>query len=897
MSDEKELVKEFNKVPPLESADSEILWNLLVQFCLCLGLLFLYIFIRPRVKWLYSPNIQGKRSHPCFGYDGYLSWIVPVITVKDTTLLILIGLDAFMMLQTLKFIFKIFFILCITVLPVIGYVYWNYFLFIDIAKNQYITRMSIGTYSNYKTFYYLILFYVYLISIFIFYFIYIYYKRYTVLRQLYLRNPSILTSIITLKKLSKQFSSAEKAAEYLSLSNRTLLVSNLPDFINTDNDLANFFQEMKLGNIEEAILIHDTTHLRKLYEEKNEMIENIEKEINSIVIKMNKWSIEHKEDCSESFENFEESLQNTVDSIFLDEYVDPDRKKQILKIFIKSDDKFRTMYHDNVKALDFFFDKLKVILEKIYEEKNKLNQIEDKKDASNILELTEEQNALFIPGYIDKDASFFPLSHFFNIDKYGVYFSLDIPIGAKKGFVVFEDYKDASIVKQAKIGSKIFSVDAKTAPTPNDIIWQNINKSGFISFVFKSCGDIGFIIFNIIFAYLAVQTIEMVRIDRFQQNGYIYKFFKNHPAIKDLYTGIVPALVYNILLVIVPIIIITSVNLEGLYSYSTAQKSTMSRYSNFLFFNAFLSVFFASTIYSILMDLLSGKLTLNDFTTQLGKNILSSVTLFVNTAIQKSLFGLAMLLLKPGPLIVNHFISKLFTYKTRRQFEQSEYAPPFDFGTMFPELLIVFPMLFSYTLIFPFVLILGLFYFGLLYLFYKNEFLYSSRNHYESGGKFWEQAIVLVIYSILSFQLATAAVLFFHGEKMISLLILPICYVTFNFETNLNTLFSKSCNSFPLNHQESEYLDEFTDKLQLDRLNLLETWEEETPTRDLDNISLENMGFKDDQEVMTASSYYKDPATSSSMTELILPRNFFKLLIELKKFDKGNLFGYKKSAI
>lgn len=896
MSNEKKILQGITNRPPLERADNEFLWNTGLQLSLSSGIFFLYIFLRPKVKWLYSPNIQGKRSHPCYNYTGYLNWMIPIFTVEDTKLLTLIGLDAFMMLQTLKFLFKIFLFLCITVLPVIGYIYWNYFLYLGKPSTQYLTRMSIGTRSTSEMSYYLILFYGYFISAFVFYLIYIYYKRYTVLRQLYLRNPAILTSIFTLKKLSKHLSSPEQAADYLSLSNRTILVSNLPNFINTDNDLKIFFEEMQLGEIENSVILYDTYSLRKLYEEKNETIESIEKEINQTVVKMNKWSQKNRKDCEESFQHFSESLENTVNSVLLDEYVDDSKKIHMLKIFADTDDNFKTYLKNREKALSFFFDQLKILYEKIKNEKEYIKNLENQDNTENITELVSEQNALYIPGHIDKDASFFSFYHIFHMKKYWPYFALDFPIGAKKGFIVFKEFKDASIVKQAKIGSKIFSVEAQDAPTPNDIIWENINKSSLISFLFKAFGNIAFTIFNVIFAYLAVQTIEMVNLDRFKENGFLIKFFNDHHAIRDFYTGIVPALVYNLLLLIVPIVITTLVNLEGIYSYSAAQKRTMSRYANFLFFNAFLSVFFAATIYSSFIELISDKLTFKEFILELGNKIITSVVLFINTAVQKSLFGTSMLLLKPGPLIVNHFLKNLFMKKTRRQKEQAEFAPPFDFGSMFPELLIVFPMLFSYTLIFPFVLVLGLFYFGLIYLFYKGDFLYSSMNHYESGGKFWEQAVTLIIYSVLSFQVATAAVLFYHNEKFIAFMFLPLFYVTLNFNSNLDDIFSKSCNSYPLNFHEGVYLDEFTEKLKKDRINLLENWDEESQTKDIDSLNIDEFGHIDDRDV-GQDSYYKDPSTSTNITNLMLPKNFFKLLFVLKKFDKSNFFGYKNYDI
>ncbi|KAK6089950.1 hypothetical protein P3W45_000996 [Vairimorpha bombi] len=893
---EEVVLDKITKIPPLEDADGVIISNLLVQFGLFALIISLYLFIRPKVKWLYSPNVQGKPSHPCYEYQGRFNWIIPVITVNDSKLLILIGLDAFMMLQTLKFLLKIFTFLTITVLPIIGYIYWNFYEFESEEDFQYITRLSIGTHSTNSMYYYVIIFYSYAITFFIFYFIYIYYKRYTVLRQLYLRNPAILTSIITLKKLSQQLGSAEKAAEFLSLSNRTLLVSNLPDFVKTDEDLKNFFTEMKVGEIEDSVILHDTSVLRRLYQEKDEAVESIEKEVHTAVERMEKWSLKNKIDCKESISEFKHSLLETIGSIKLDKTVSADKKKSLLNIFRITDDRWKTVYRNQVKALDYWFDTLHRLLSDIAFEKNRLKQENAIEDTSHIIELAEEQNALFIPGEIDRDASFFSFYHFVNMRKYSAYFSLDLPFGSRKGFVVFKHFKDASIVKQAKIGSKVFTVIAEDAPTPNDIIWENVNKGGMYAFILRACANLAFFVFNVVFTLIVVYVIDMVQLDRFSTNGIVIKFFNSHPKIKTLYKGNIPALMYNLMLLFVPMIISALVNLEGIASFSAAQKKTMSKYTNFLFFNGFISVFFATTIYSNFKKFVEGNLTFDEFVENLGDKILASVALFINTAIQKALFGVAMLLLKPGPLIVNHTLRNLFASKTRRQTEQAEFAPPFDFGNTFPDLLIVFPMLFVYTLICPTVLLPGTCYFFIVYCFYKNDFLYASRNHYESGGRFWEQAVTLVIYSVLIFQIATASVIFSHSQRTIAACFIPLFYITYMFCSNLDEIFGKSCNCFPLNFQESLYLDEFTKKLKKDRLNLLDKWEEFSQISDIDNINLEDFGYTDKKDI-GSTSYYKDPATTTSLTNLLLPKNFFRLLFVLKEYDKNNLFGYRNSAI
>lgn len=894
--DETVILNEFRKTSSLNEADKEIISNLTIQFCLFIGLVSCYLFLRPRIKWLYSPNILNKPNHPCFGYNGFFNWIVPIYTITDSKLLALIGLDAFMMLQTLKFIYRIFAFLCFTFLPILSYIYWHYPNDIKIIKNQFISRISIGNIKTDSVYYFMVPIALYIISFLIFYFLFIYYKRYTVLRQLFLRNPSTMTSIITLKRLAKQLETSEKATEFLSLSNRTILASNLPKFVKTSEDLKNFFVRMGVGEIDDTVLLHDTTKLRNLISEKDDIIECVEKEINNVFYKMNMQSKYESENCKESFGIWDEYLMKTVEEYKNQEKFDLSTKIHIFKTFIKTNDNYKTLLKNNVKVLDFYFDSLKILYQKIKEEKERLKVENVIMESPTSEEIEEQAHALFIPGDIDRDASFFGLYHFLHFKKYRDYFSINLPFGSRKGFVVFKSFKDASIVKQAKLGSKIFSVKAQNAPNPNDVIWDNITKGGVTVFLFSTWGNIIFFIFNLLFTYIVVNVAQMVDLENFDKNGRIMQFFSKYPTIKAIYTGNIPSIVYSLILLFVPMIITTLVNLEGIYSYSKSQQITMSKYLNFLFFNGFVSMFFAKTLYNSLKELIFRNVKLEIFMKRLGSKILDSVVFFANTTIQKALFGTAMLLLKPAPLIVNYFLINIFPLKTRRQKEQSEFAPPFDFGGVFPEVLICFPMVLVYSVICPLVLIPGLFYFSFAYFIYKSEFLYASINKYESGGKYWEKATEMIIYSLLVFQLATACMMYTHDRKKLAVTVIPLSYITWIYRKALENIFEKSCNCYPLNIQEENYLDEFTTKLEKERIKMLAEWEEFEPIKDEDIIGFDDLGYEE-EKFTKPSSYYNDPTTSNEFSYFMLPKHFFKLLFFIKNKDKNNIFGYKNSNI
>lgn len=880
------------KIPSLTGADSAIVMNILFQGGVTLGTLLVYLVFRKRASWLYSPNIRNRPRHPCYGYTGTLSWIIPVLTVKDTVLLSIIGLDAFMMLQTLKLLYRILLILSIVVVPVLGYLYWrNPNPNTDAeGSDQWLVRLSLAGLDPKSGLYICVVPAVYFISAFIMYAIFVYYKRYIVLRQAYLRNPAIMTSITTLKKLSVSLGCAEASTEYVNLPNKTLVLSRLPVYIKNDEDLLEFINSLGVGEVEDCVLVYDTSVLQGLYNERDIYIHNIEREISEKLVKMNAWSKKHHERCCESIEGFGESIFKTVENSDLDGEFDDLQKKQLVVVFLNRAKRFENRYKENVFKLGFYLDRLNHVNEEISKEKDLIKEQCEGDRNSRIVELVSQHSSLFLRGNISEDVSFFSLRHVLSCRKFKMYFTLDLPSKTRRGFVTFRDQRSASIVKQSQIGSRIFSVSAEDAPAPNDVIWENITKSEVESYVYSIFGTIFFVFFVVLFSFIVLGVGSMLESSNLiQEIGFLNAFLENHLGIANFLKGVLFPLIYNSLLIFVPTIVTALVNMEGIYSYSVFQQKLMEKLNNFLFFNGFVSVFFASKFIDVLSDLIVKKKTFYDVLQSFSRQSISTSVFFVNTIIQKSLFGTALILLKPAPLIVNYILFPFTGRKTRRQVFESEFSPPFDFGTIFPSCLTVFSMSIMYAVICPPILVLGAFFYICNYLAFKSEFLYASRNEYESGGGYWDSACKNMMFSLMFFQVSTCAKIMSDRKFYMAALLLPIVLVSLIFSNSLKNMFYKSAHFYPLNVKEEEYLDEFTERMLTDRVTLLESWSEMGTGPDIDVLPLVQLGIKDTKDV-EKESYYKDPSIATSKTSFILPRNFFRVVWFLMKNDKANLF-------
>ena len=336
--DEK-VLNQIVQLSDFKDCDSSIKSNVIAQVVLGLLMLLLYFCFRRRAPWVYYPNIKNKPQHPCYQETpGFFSWIYPMVTTKDTQLLSMIGLDGFMFLQTIKLLYRICFILFLLLVPFLCGSFYN------MKKNekdmQLFLLLSIRNIKN-KNIYFSILFLSYLSTLIIFYLIFIYYKRYVTLRQLYLASPASMTSVSELKRISNELGGNQNAIDYVNISSKTVIIDRLPSEIKNDKQLLIYLNSLKLGEIESVSLIHNTYNLQKMYEIRNGIIQNIEKEVTLALNRAIKLFEYESEKCKESFgELYGGQLEKSSLAIFNQSNFKISEKVVLFNIFCKFGDRF-----------------------------------------------------------------------------------------------------------------------------------------------------------------------------------------------------------------------------------------------------------------------------------------------------------------------------------------------------------------------------------------------------------------------------------------------------------------------------------------------------------------------------------------------------------------------------
>lgn len=881
---ENSIISKVVHLSGLEKADTSIISSSVTQVLASLAMVILYLWFRRRAPWVYYSNIKNKPQHPCYQENpGLISWILPLITTKDTQLLSMVGLDGFMFLQTIKLLYRICFILSFLIVPFLCG--WFYKLKTGDQKAQFFIALSIWDVTEPKV-YWAVLGISYALTIIVFYLIFIYYKRFVTLRQLYLASPATMTSIPELKKISKELGSDQNAIDYINISSRTVLIDRLPSTIRNDAELLKYLESLKLGEIESVSLIHDTYNLKKMYEERNEVIQDIEKEVTLALNRIKSYYMNNQEACKESFgELYTGDLEHSANSIFSGSKFNMSDKVALFNNFCKYADTFfsKTWLRQNIVNLHIA--KLEEVNKRILEEKKRIEN--DSKE--NVIDIPEAADELFVDSDIRNDVSFFSFSQITSFSENKAYFTLDLPLNKKKAFITFKDQKTAGIIQQTKIGSRAFSSNIQSAPVPNDVVWRTIGKDEVSGFFFKIISLAMYVLFILAFLYIVVLIIESLEVKKNTKNLF-FRLLQTSEMLVTLYKSILVPLIYNVLLYFVPIIIKALIHMEDVYSFSDIQIRLMYRVSIFLFFNAFLATFIVSCVTQFTQ--VESNFTFLEIISEFSMSVIKASVFFFNTIVQRMCMGVAIVFLKPAPFLYNLILARFVIY-TRRQKQEREFSPPIDFGNQIPNLLLILPMALVYSCICPIMLVISWIFYVINYLVYKNELLFATRNDFESGGAYWKPTVKFIFYSVITFQVVTGIFTYSKGFEMIFYGFLPLIFITFVFSEGLNIIFERSCENFPMNAPEEKFLDKFAKKTLEERFKILSQWKEIAIETDEDNLSITELGFKDEKADLS-ESLYKDPSLLTSIGNIILPENFYRISHFLKSFDQKNLIGLKK---
>lgn len=168
-----------------------------------------------------------------------------------------------------------------------------------------------------------------------------------------------------------------------------------------------------------------------------------------------------------------------------------------------------------------------------------------------------------------------------------------------------------------------------------------------------------------------------------------------------------------------------------------------------------------------------------------------------------------------GSVIIRGFYH-LFICSTPREHAENRAPWAFNYGIGYPAPLLIFTIVFEYSLINPVILLFGTIYFCFTYVVYKYQFLYGKLNKkkrgmttnfffstvyfrpYEAAGKLWTMVIPRMIFTLILFQLTMTGLFLLKKAFILGGLCVPLIGITFLFRFLLNKAYEGNGRNLPM---------------------------------------------------------------------------------------------------
>ena len=381
-------------------------------------------------------------------------------------------------------------------------------------------------------------------------------------------------------------------------------------------------------------------------------------------------------------------------------------------------------------------------------------------------------------------------------------------------FITMNSVAQAQMLAQAVLDPKINHLITSLAPSPHDILWENLcltrkERNGRIIAVMLFIGVVSVLLVlpvRFLSNFLNIKSISRVA-------PQLADFLEKHTWAGYLITGILPPYVFTIFNIIMPYFYIWITKRQGYTSRGDEELSSVSKNFFYIFVNLFLVFTLFGT--AILTDTAQLAYQLAD---SLQKLSLFYVDLIILQGI--GIFPYKLLLL--GNLL-KYPIKNLFWSKTPRN-HLGLYKPPvFNFGLQLPQPILILIITITYSVISTKILTAGLIYFLIGYFVFKYQLLYACVHPPHNTGKVWPLVVRRVMLGLLIFHTMMFGTLASEKAIVCATFVIPLPILTiflwWHFEksyiplSNFIALRSIQNNELPFHGDEMESLIENNETL------------------------------------------------------------------------------------
>ncbi|KAK7747735.1 hypothetical protein SLS62_008879 [Diatrype stigma] len=702
----------------------DIYVQLVISLALGISALFAFCILRPRWKTLYAARKRWTDPKIALPHlpDSFLGWIPALYKVTEEQVLATAGLDAFVFLAFFKMSLRLFG----TMLLFAVFVLWPIHVTFDTIKGggddkdiKSLTAYFDVDYQNPPT------------------------QSPTTLAAADDKNRSYLWaylaftwffSFLTVYFMNTETSKVLKIRQdYLgtqsTVTDRTFRLTGIPKDLRSEEKVKQFVENLEIGKVKSVTVCRDWAEIDALMVERATVIRKLEEAWTAFLAQTPRTGVDRPREVSTDRDGpANDEQESQEDSQLLGNgnlrHLVTERERPKIRIHFG----FLSFRARSVDALDYYEEKLRRLDGKI--------QIARQKEYR--------------------------------------------PTGT--AFVTMDSIAACQMAVQAVVDPRPGQLLTKSAPSPSDVIWRNTYRPWYRRRIQAWSVTIFISFLSIIWLVIVGALAQLLSICNIQKLAPDFaESLQSHEITKALVRTGLPTLVVSLLNVLVPYLYDYLSNAQGMVSQGDVELSTISKNFFFTFFNIFLVYAVSgsaalSLFWQIIRDSLRDTRTI---ALRLAKGISGLNNFYLNFIMLQGLGLFPFKLLQFGDVAL-YPIYRMGA-KTPRDFAQLMKPTLFNYGFYLPTALLVFILCLVYSIL-PgshLVLLLGLCYFGLGYLVYKYQLVYSMDQPQHATGKAWPMICERIVLGLVVFQVVMASILVLRLAFVQATLVGPLVILTF----------------------------------------------------------------------------------------------------------------------
>ncbi|RGP76997.1 hypothetical protein FLONG3_4935 [Fusarium longipes] len=390
--------------------------------------------------------------------------------------------------------------------------------------------------------------------------------------------------------------------------------------------------------------------------------------------------------------------------------------------------------------------------------------------------------------------------------------------------------------------SVIHHVPRQMAPrmneiSPKDVDWDNMAFSWWQEWL--RAGFVFVVVVAMIFLWAipVAWTAALSQLDNLIRSNEWLSFLKDNDTVHNIakaISGVLPAVVLGLLLVLIPIFLDFLAGFRGAKTGAQRVEFVQIFYFAFLFIQVFLIVSIASFFAASLDELVHNVQelqTVRDVLNLLAYNLPSAANYFFSYMILQAMSTSSATLLQLGALVMWYIIARILDSTARSKWSRNTSLRQIKWGAFFPIYTNFACIGLVYCVIAPLIALFAIITFALLWFAQRYAMLYVTRFEHDTGGVLYPRAINQTFTGIYFMELCMAGLFLLvqgedgktgvcvpHAIVMIIVLILTIVY-----QILLNYSFGPLFRYLPITFEDEAVLrDQAFQRAQDQRLGLLD---------------------------------------------------------------------------